>query len=231
MQIEIWSDVVCPWCYIGKRRFEAALERFPHRDQVNVIWRSFELDPAAPREASGSYSERLASKYRVPAAQAEQMIARMTEAAAGEGLEFHFERAQPGNTFDAHRLIHLATEHGRQEAMEERLMRGYFTEGQPIGEREALIALGTEVGLDPEEVRTALESDAFADAVRADEERAARFGISGVPFFAIDEAYGISGAQPGDVMLDTLNKIWQESHPLVMVGGASCEGDNCGLPQ
>jgi len=200
LQVEIWSDVVCPWCYIGKRRFEAAVERFD--GEVDVTWRSFELDPTAPAIREHTATEHLAAKYGMSHEQAEASHAQMTELAAQEGLEYHFERARGGNSFDAHRLLHLAAENGLQNEAMERVMRGYFTDGVPIGDREALIALGEELGL--ENARQTLEGDDYADAVRADEELAHRIGINGVPFFVLDRRYGVSGAHPAESLVQAL---------------------------
>jgi predicted DsbA family dithiol-disulfide isomerase len=227
MKVEIWSDVVCPWCYIGKRRFEQALARFAHRDEVEIVWRSFELDPGAPRSTPGSLNDMLAKKMGTTTARAAAMNAHVSELAAGEGLDYHLDIARPGNTFDAHRLIHLAAANGKQGEAKERLMRAYFTEGAAIGERETLVALGVELGLPAEDVRAALESDTYAAEVRADENRARMFGISGVPFFAIDERYGISGAQPAELFTQTLEQAWAEAHPLTMVGVAGTDGADC----
>ena len=149
VKVEIWSDVVCPWCYIGKRNLEAALEGFRHRDELDVVWRSFELDPSAPRLRQGAYADRLARKYGVGAAEARTMVDRMTATAAQAGLVFRFDIARPGNTFDAHRLIHLGGERGIQDAVKERLLAATFTEGEPIGERDTLLRLGAEAGLEP----------------------------------------------------------------------------------
>ncbi|HET6550676.1 MAG TPA: DsbA family oxidoreductase [Solirubrobacter sp.] len=211
LTVEIWSDVVCPWCYIGKRRFETALERFEHRDDVTVLWRSFELDPEAPSHVEGTASERLAAKYGMSAERAQQLHAEMTERAAAEGLEYHFEITRGGNTFDAHRIIHLAAIHGQQAAAQERLMRAYFTEGEAISDRETLIRLAAELGIDSAEAREALESDRFAEDVRADEELAAQIGIRGVPFFVLDRRYGVSGAQPPEALLQALDQAWGEA--------------------
>jgi predicted DsbA family dithiol-disulfide isomerase len=201
LQVEIWSDVVCPWCYIGKRRFEAAVDQFPH--EVEVTWRSFELDPGAPPVREHTATEHLAAKYGMSREQAEASHAQMTALAAQEGLEYHFERARGGNSFDAHRLIHLATANGLQDEAMERVMRGYFTEGVPIGDREALIEIGAELGVD---ARAALESDEYAEAVREDEQLAQRIGIQGVPFFVLDRRYGVSGAQPAEILVQALEK-------------------------
>jgi len=209
LTVEIWSDVVCPWCYVGKRRFEHALEQFAHRDDVELIWRSFELDPSAPPERADSSAEHLAAKYGMSVEQAERSNAQMTELAAGEGLEYHLDRTRGGNSFDAHRLIHLAAAKGRQDAMKERLMRAYFTESEPVGDRDTLVRLATEVGLDGEQARAALEGEAYADAVHADEELAARIGIRGVPYFVLDRRYGVSGAQPAELLLQALDKAWE----------------------
>ena len=210
MNIEIWSDVVCPWCAIGKRRFDRALEQFEHRDAVEVTFRSFELDPTAPAEREGTQNEYLAAKYGVSIAEAEQMHERVTAAAAEEGLDFRFDRARAGNTFDAHRLLHLAREHGLQQALKDRLLHAYFTEGEPIGDPAALQRLATQAGLDSGLVAATLAGDEFADDVRADESRARALGVSGVPFFVVDEKYGVSGAQPVDMLLQVLEKAWSE---------------------
>ncbi|MFL5734751.1 MAG: DsbA family oxidoreductase [Chloroflexia bacterium] len=235
MKVEIWSDVVCPWCYIGKRRFETALARFQHADQVEVIWRSFQLDSDAPLESGLTVTEMLAGKYGVGLEQAAAMNDRVTSIAAEEGLDYHLDKAKYTNTFDAHRLIHLAAERGLRNEMKERLMRAYFTEGASVGNADTLVRLAAEVGLDTGEARTALEGDRFAHEVRADERRASMFGVRGVPFFAIDEKYGVSGAQPAELLLEVLEQAWAESHPLLQVGSASsgdstsCEGDSCAI--
>ena len=214
MQVEIWSDVICPWCYIGKRRFEAALAEFPHRSEVDVVWRSYELDPAAPPEREGDYATRLSRKYAVAVQQAQAMIDRMVDTGAGEGLDFRFDRSRPGNTFDAHRLLHLAAQRGVQDAVKERLFRATFTEGEPIGDRRTLVRLAAEAGLDADEAAEALASDAHAEAVRADEQQASRLGITGVPFFVFGGRYGVSGAQSSDVLLGMLERAWSETAPV-----------------
>src|SRR5688572_7762555 len=162
LRVDIWSDIACPWCYIGKRRFETALGEFAGRSQVEVVWRAFELDPAAPRirDKSSPYAARLARKYGVTVARAEAMLGHMTDVGASEGIELHFDRIQSGNTFDAHRLLHLAGERGKQDALKERLLRAYFTEGEPIGEPDTLVRLAADVSLDADEVTATLSSDA-----------------------------------------------------------------------
>jgi predicted DsbA family dithiol-disulfide isomerase len=205
LSIEVWSDVVCPWCYLGKRRIEKALEQFDHRDDVELRWRSFELDPHAPEEREQSSAEHLADKYGMSVDQAEQTNDQMTQLAASEGLEYHLDRARGGNSFAAHRLIQRALEDGRQDAMKERLMRAYFTDGEPIGDPETLRKLAVEVVVDGE---AALTDGRYADAVRADEQLAARIGIRGVPYFVLNRRYGVSGAQPPELLLQALEKAW-----------------------
>jgi predicted DsbA family dithiol-disulfide isomerase len=206
--------VVCPWCYIGKRRFEAALERFEHADEVTVLWRSFELDQEAPAEPEGTAAERLAAKYGMSVERAETLHAEMTERAAADGLEFRFDRARGGNTFDAHRLIHLAATYGHQAAAQERLMRAYFTDGEPISDHETLVRLVGEIGVDAEEARDVLATERFASDVREDELLAAQLGIQGVPFFVLDRKLGVSGAQPAEVLVQALQRGWDEAVTL-----------------
>ncbi|ADB51859.1 DsbA family oxidoreductase [Conexibacter woesei] len=210
MELELWLDVVCPWCYLGKRRLDAALERFDARDQITLVHRSFELDPDAPRRREGTLAEMLAAKYGGSVAEAEARQAQLTELGREDGIAFRFERAQPGNTFDAHRLIHLAASIGAQEAVVERLMRGYFGEGLAIGDPAELVAAVADAGLDAATAREALDGDDFAAAVRADEERGAALGIRGVPFLVLDGRYGLSGAQPVDAYLQAVEQAWGE---------------------
>lgn len=234
MQIEIWSDVVCPWCYIGKRRFESALANFKQRDQIEVAWKSFELDPGAPRTSEETLDVMLSRKYGMSLQRAAEANARVTSLATREGLDYHLEKARPGNTFDAHRLIHLAATHGLQGEMKERLMHAYFTEGRPVGDVETLVELAAEVGLDAEEARAVLTGKMYADEVAADEQEARELGVSGVPFFVIDGKYGISGAQPTELFQKALEQAWAESHPLIQVSATneeagSCDGDSCAI--
>jgi predicted DsbA family dithiol-disulfide isomerase len=235
VNVEIWSDVACPWCYIGKRRFESALAEFAHRDEVKVTWRSYQLDPEAPRDSGKMVNEVLSQKYGVSLSQAAAMNERVSAIAAQEGLEYHLEQTRYGNTFDAHRLIHQAATHGLQQEAEERFFHAYFTEGRALGDAETLVQLVSEIDIDAEEARAVLNSDGYADEVRADEQRARAFGIQGVPFFAIDEKYGVSGAQPPEVLKEVLGRAWTESHPLIQVGGAPqdearyCEGESCDI--
>ncbi len=211
MKVEIWSDIACPWCYIGRRRFETALRQFQHRDQVEVIWRSFQLDPNAPHEYSGSSNEMLMERYGMSQQQAEAAHARVTALAAQEGLEYRFDIARPVNSLDAHRLLHLAARHHLQGEMKERLQRAYFTEGALVSDHETLVRLAGEVGLDAGETRKMLESDAFAAEVEAEAHRAHQLGSRGVPFFVFDGKYAVSGAQPAELFLGVLEKAWADS--------------------
>ena len=234
MRVEIWSDVVCPWCYVGKRNFEAALARFEGRDEVEVVWRAFELDPSAPIERDGDYAGHLARKYGMSRSQAENMIETMTATGAKAGVELDFGKARPGNSFDAHRLIHLAGERGVQDAVKERLLRATFTDGEPIGHRDALVRLAVEAGLAEDEAAAVLESDAYAAEVRAEESLALDLGISAVPFFVIDRKFGIPGAQPPDVILGALERAWgKATRPLEVAGDTAaapgCDGDACAI--
>ncbi|TMQ12527.1 MAG: DsbA family oxidoreductase [Deltaproteobacteria bacterium] len=229
LRIDIWSDIACPWCYVGKRRLEQALARFPHRDDVDLVWRAFELDPRAPRvrDTSQSYAERLAAKYGTTPAQAQAMIDRMVDTAAQDGLALRFDHIRPGNTFGAHRLLHLAHERGTQDALKERFLRAYLTEGQAIGEPDVLRPLAVEVGLDAREVGDVLDGDRYTAEVRQDEAIARELGITGVPFFVLGGRLGVSGAQPADVLLGALGRAWSERGDPELVEGAVCGPDGC----
>jgi predicted DsbA family dithiol-disulfide isomerase len=211
MQVEVFSDVVCPWCYIGKRRFEAALADFPHADDVTVTYRSFQLDPDAPARSTQSVEQHLADKYGRTLEQAREMNQRVTDLAAGVGLDFHLEKAQRANTFDAHRLLHLAAARGVQADLAERLLDAYFTGGAVVSDHEELTDLAVAAGLDRAEVGAVLGGDEYAEQVRADLALAGRFGISGVPFFVFDRTYGVSGAQETTVFSEVLDRVWTET--------------------
>ncbi len=215
MELEIWSDIACPWCYIGKRRLEAALGHFEHADALTIVWRSFELDPSAPPEREGELAGHLARKYGIPAEQAREAQRGLTETAAAEGLELRFDLARSGNTFDGHRLVHLAAEHSRQGAMKERLLRAYLSEGRLISDPGTLLDAGAEVGVPEAEIRTMLGGDRFADAVRADEQAAVGLGISGVPTFIVDRTVGATGAQPPALLLEMLRQGWARREAVV----------------
>jgi predicted DsbA family dithiol-disulfide isomerase len=231
LSVDVWSDIACPWCYVGKRRLEAALQRFAERDAVEITWRAFELDPAAPRVVTPriSYAERLARKYGTGLDRAERMILNMTELARADGLVLDFEHIQPGNTFDAHRVIHLARERGLASEVKERLFRAYLSEGQAIGDPDVLVRVGAEAGLDGDEVGAVLASDAHARAVRAEEAEATEIGIQGVPFFVVARRYAVSGAQPADLLLGVLERAANDPalEPIEPVENTQCGPEGC----
>ena len=226
VKVEIWSDVVCPWCYIGKRRFEAALRDFPH--PVEVEWKSFQLDPHATSQPAGANTARLAEKYGRSLAEAQAMVDHVTAQAAAEGLDFRLDLSRGGNTFDAHRLLHLAKSAGRQDQLKERLDRAHFTEGEPVDDAATLTRLAVETGLDEVEVKEVLTSDRFASAVREDVAEARALGISGVPFFVIDRRYGVSGAQPAELLRSALEQAAADA-PVTAVDGETCSDDACAV--
>ncbi|MEO9324246.1 DsbA family oxidoreductase [Nocardioides sp. C4-1] len=232
MRIEIWSDVVCPWCYIGKRRLEEALAGFEHRDQVEVEWRSFQLDPSAPTEPHEHVGEMLARKYG-GGARVGQMQAQMLQVAAEVGLDFsrHSESLHL-NTVDAHRLLHAAGD--RRADLKEALLHAYFVEARNLADHDVLVDVATSVGLDADAARTVLASDAHADDVAADVAQAAAYGATGVPFFVVDAKYGVSGAQPTEVFSQLLETAWAERSPIQLVNAGDaaapgCEGDSCAI--
>jgi predicted DsbA family dithiol-disulfide isomerase len=228
VKVEIWSDIVCPWCFVGKRQFERAVAEFEHGDQVEVVWRSYELDPRAPAEREGTYAERIARKYGLEVGAARAAISRIINAGSEAGIDFKFEQMRPGNTFDAHRLVHLAKVRGIQNQVKERFLEANFFEGEPIGRRDALERLAAEAGLDAAEVAAVLDSDQYAEEVRVDERVAQSIGITGVPFFLIDDAYGIPGAQEPQVFLNVLRRAWGDTHrdvEIVAAQGEVCDDD------
>ncbi|TGE09811.1 DsbA family oxidoreductase [Hymenobacter fodinae] len=232
MKIEIWSDIVCPFCYIGKRRLENALANFPHADKVEIQWHSFELDPQAQPEPGVSLYKRLAAKYGNTEAWARQMSANMTQSAAELGLAFDFDHAVHANTLHAHRLVHLAERHGKQDAAKERFFKAYLEEGEDLNDFATLTRLATEIGLPAAEVEQVLHSDEFTQDVRHDEYQARQIGVRGVPYFVFDDKYAVSGAQPSELFQEVLEKVWEESRPqpvqLAGADGASCDIDgNC----
>ena len=211
MDIHIWSDVVCPWCYLGKRRFEHALAVFDQRGEVQVTHRSFQLDPSRPRHETTNRRAMLKAKYQLTDDKVQEMDARMERLAEIEGLEYHLgDSGQTGNTLDAHQLLQLGKDRGVQDAVIERLYRAYFTEQRSVFERDSLVALAGEAGLDEAEARGALERDAYVQAVAVDVNEARSLGVSGVPFFVIDRRYGVSGAQATEVFAEALVRAWDE---------------------
>ena len=233
MKVEIWSDIACPWCYIGKRRFEAALAAFPHREDVEVHWRSYQLDPTLPDHHDGSELDYLVERKGMSRSQVSQMFDHVAAIAAEEGLHYDFGSVVVANSFAGHELLHLAKARGVGDAVKEALLSAHFEHGEDIGDREVLVRIGTEAGLDADEIVRDLASHTWRDAVVADITTANSLGIRGVPFFVLDDKYGISGAQPTDVFTQALEQAWRESHPLVMVqptGAAddvACGPDGC----
>ena len=242
VKIEIWSDVVCPWCYIGKRRIENALAGFAHADEVEVHWRSYQLDPGAPTEPTESAASMIARKYGQSAAGAQQMQDRVEAVAAEEGLVYRLSQTLHLNTVDAHRLIHLAHAQGGnelQDRVKEALLAAYFTEARNVADHAVLREVAVAAGLEPARVDEVLASREFEADVHADIEQAQAYGATGVPFFVIDQLYGVSGAQPTEVFTQVLEKAWSESHPAlemvdstVATGGAdaqACGPDGCAI--
>jgi predicted DsbA family dithiol-disulfide isomerase len=204
VKIEIWSDVVCPWCYIGKRRLERALDAYEAADEVDITWRSFQLNPAFPKGQRIPHDEYLASKLGTTVSQVHQLNDRVVELAAAEGLDYHFDTYVTVNTFDAHRVTHLAKSLGLGLPIHERFLRAQLVEGEVLDDADTLVRLAAEVGVPEDETRSVLASDAWADAVQADIDEAHAIGVNGVPFFVLDRRYGISGAQPAELFLDAL---------------------------
>lgn len=235
MKIEIWSDVVCPFCYIGKRKMEKALAKFPHKDSIEIEWKSFQLNPDQRTNPSISTLDHLATSKGWTMEQTKEITANVVDLAKAEGLDFDFEQAVVANTRNAHRLIHFAQSFGKSDAMKERLLLAYFSEGKNVDDFPTLIALGKEVGLDEEAVKKALESGAFDEDVDQDIYESRQLDVRGVPFFVLDRKFGISGAQPDKVFTETLEKAWtayQKENPSLeimnSVDDASCEiGGDC----
>ncbi|MDX9751209.1 MAG: DsbA family oxidoreductase [Flavobacteriales bacterium] len=208
MTVEVWSDVVCPFCYIGKREFESALARFAHKDQVQVVWKSFELDPDAPDRSPHDMYGMLVSRYGGTREEARARVAGVVERAKTVGLHYDMDAAVIGSSFHAHRLLQFAKTKGLGGAAKERLFRAYFTEGAHIADKAVLQRLAEEIGLDAAGAADVLGSDAFTDAVRADQQRAREVGVRGVPFFVIDGTYSVNGAQRSDRFLAALEQAW-----------------------
>jgi predicted DsbA family dithiol-disulfide isomerase len=210
MNVDIWSDIVCPWCYIGKRRFEQGLGEFGHREQVEVVYRAFELDPSTPPGEGTPILDLMSAKYGLSPAQARDAEASVAAKAAADGLSFTADRVM-GNTFDAHRLVRLGRDRGIQGQVLQRLYEAYFGEGRPVFDPAELAELGAAAGLDPAEARQVLADGSYAEAVRADEDQARALGITGVPFVVLDGKYGVSGAQAAGTFAAALAQAWAES--------------------
>lgn len=230
MRIEIWSDVVCPWCYIGKRRLEKALATFEHADEVVITWRSYQLDPSAPTEPTHTVAEWLGAKYGGGADGGRQMIDRVEAVAAEEGLLFRHHSSLRVNTLDAHRLIHLALADGGPELqgrLKEALLSAYFVETVNVADHHELTRIAIEVGLEPARIAEVLAGTAYADAVEQDIREAASLGANGVPFYVIDRKFGVSGAQAAEAFTGVLERAWAESHPT-LVGLVEAPANVCG---
>jgi len=228
MRIDIWSDVTCPWCFIGKKRLEKALEAFPHRDEVEIVHRSYQLDPTAPRGEVHKQREVLQQRYGLDEGRVREMMENVERTAASEGVEMRLLEGLTGNTWDAHRVLHLAREKGLQDAVLERLYKAHFVEGRSIFDARALAELGAEAGLEAEEIRQVLEAGRYDGAIQADVREAQSIGVRGVPFFVIDRRYGVSGAQPKEAFTEVLEKAWAESHPVSLVQAATGDAEACG---
>lgn len=228
MRIDIWSDVVCPWCYIGKRRLEKALAGFPHAEETELVYHSFQLDPAAPKVPTETAREMLARKYGMSAAQAAETQGRVIAMAAEEGMDWRHDESPFVNTADAHRLLHLALEEGGQAELKEALLHAYFGEARNVADHAELRKIAAEVGLDSTRVEEVLEGREFEEAVEDDVRQAAAYGATGVPFYVVDGRYGISGAQPTEVFTQVLERAWGESHPAIEMVSESAAGDACG---
>ncbi|MHA7131474.1 DsbA family oxidoreductase [Algoriphagus namhaensis] len=231
MKIEIWSDVVCPFCYIGKRKLERSLAKMPFKGQIEIEWKSFQLNPDQKTNTEISTLEHLAQSKGWSMEQTREITANVTQMASEQGLSFDFDRAVVANTFNAHRLIHLAKTFSKGDEMKERLLVAYFSQGENVDDPDTLIKLGEEIGLDPEKIKSMLESNKFANEVEQDIYESRQIGVRGVPFFVLDRKYGISGAQPDQVFDDSLTKAWEEykkSNPDLEIL-AQDSGDSCDL--
>ena len=233
LNIQIWSDIMCPFCYIGKRRIEEALQNFKHKDSVAIEWKSFQLDANFIAEPDDNIIDHLAEKYRKDTDWAQTMIDNMTQNAKNAGLDFHFEKAILANSFHAHRLLHLAKKYNLANELEELLFKAYLTDGKNVNDLDTLSKLGKEVGIDSEEIKQVLESNEYAKEVQQDIEQAQAIGVQGVPFFVFDNKYAISGAQTAATFLQTLERVWQEGNfdsKVTMVNTTkenSCDIDGC----
>ena len=230
LKIQIWSDIMCPFCYIGKRRIEGALQNFEHKDAVEIEWKSFQLDPSYIASPEDNMVEHLAEKYRKDTDWAQEMLDNMTQNAKNSGLDFHFEKAVMANSFHAHRLLHLAKKYNLANDLEELLFKAYLTDGKNINDLDTLKALGLEVGLNAESIDEVLHSNAYANEVQQDINEAQSVGVQGVPFFVFDNKYAVSGAQHVETFVKTLEKVWEEGKfgSKVTVLNTT-DGDSCGI--
>jgi len=231
MNVEIWSDVMCPFCYIGKRKFEKALGQFPHKDDIKIIWKSFQLDPSTVTDPSLNTIENLRLKKGWSKEQAAETIAHVADIAMQVGLNFNFDKAVVANSFDAHRLSHLAKKYNLQNELEEKLFSAYFTEGKNTADHETLLNIALEIGLDKTEVSDLLKGNTFTNEVHQDVEQAQQLGVRGVPFFVLNQKYAISGAQESDTFLQALHKAYDETKLVDLSNNeaAVCGSDGCAI--
>lgn len=234
MKVEIWSDIMCPFCYIGKRKFENALEEFEHSGEIKVEWKSFQLNPELKTNPGKSIYEYLAEQKGWTQEYTQNVHAQMKVKAKESGLDYDFDRVIPANSFNAHRLSHLAAKYNLQDAAEERLFKAYFTEGKNIDDNETLVQLGVEIGLPSEEVRIMLLGHLYTEEVNQDKYEAQQIGVRGVPFFVVDSKYAVSGAQDSSVFLGAIQKAYTEyekeklENPVTDTNEAACSIDgNC----
>ncbi len=227
MNVEIWSDVMCPFCYIGKRKFENALAKFPHKENINIIWKSFQLDPTTVTDPSLNTIDNLAEKKGWSKQQAQETTAQVTDIAKQVGLDFHFEKAVVANSFDAHRLSHLAKKYGKQNDLEEKLFLAYFTEGKNTADHPTLLQIGKDLGIPEQEITAVLNSNTYANDVEQDITEAQQIGVRGVPFFVLDRKYAVSGAQESDTFLGALSKAYEE-HADGILEPIATNNSSCG---
>ena len=220
MKVEIWSDLVCPFCYIGKRRFEQALEQFANKEKVEIVWKSFQLDPDMQPIPGESVHQYLAKRKGVSVEKAKEMGHYMSNMAKEVGLDYNFDIAVINNTLAPHRLLHLAKKYSVQDEAKEKLFAAYYTQGKDIAATEVLIETGTNLGIPADEIQQMLQSDLYVDEVRQDQHRAQQIGVQGVPFFVFNNKYAVSGAQPVDVFTQVLDTVWEEEKPLVEIAAA-----------
>ena len=233
MKIEIWSDFACPFCYIGKKRFENALNEFKHKNKVEVIYKAYQLNPDAPKVMVGSAYESFAKGHGTTVAQAKDRFKMFTENAKSVGLTYNYDIIQMTNTFDAHQIAKWANQFGKEDEVTNRFMKAYFTDGKNLADHEVLASLAAEVGLNEKEALKVLKENSFKNQVLAEQTEARQIGVQGVPFFVLNRKYGISGAQQQEYFLQALNKIWEEENPLTVLDNpdenASCDHDECGI--
>lgn len=229
MKIEIWSDVVCPFCYIGKRKLEKALDKFPYKDKIDIEWKSFQLNPDQVTDPSLSTLQHLSQSKGWSMEQTREITSNVVNMAAAQGLDFDFDKAVVANTKNAHRLIHMAKTIGKGGEMKERLLQAYFSEGKNVDDATTLVSLGKEIGLEESTIKAMLESNQYEEAVDQDIYESRQLGVRGVPFFVLDRKFGISGAQADEVFDQTLEKAWAEyakENPILKMAGTQ-DGESC----